>query len=80
MQQQGKLCQCVHEPNGRNDDYVVLDMELLDEMVFFCGFDKVLNTGLLGWFNIEGLFYGSEPIHIDNSLLNMGLLRLNHRL
>lgn len=61
-----------------NDDYVVLDMELLDEMVFFCGFDRVLNSGLLGWFNIEGLFYGSEPIHIDNSLLNMGLLRLEN--
>ena len=57
-----------------NDNYVVLDMELLDEMVFFCGFDRVLNSGLLGWFNIEGLFYDNEPIHIDT----VGLIRLEN--
>ncbi|GEM_PF-3267193 len=57
-----------------NADYVVMDMEVLEDMVFFSGYDRVLNTGMLGWFNIQGLFYGNDPIYIDT----VALIRLEN--
>ena len=60
------------------DNYDVKDMEIIDDTVFFCGVDNVSGSGFLGWFDINDLFYASGSIHIDNTLLTLGLQRLDN--
>ena len=60
------------------DNYDVLDMEILDDTVFFCGQYIPGGSGFIGWFDINDLFYSSGSIHIDNSLATLGLKDLRN--
>lgn len=61
-----------------SENFEVRDMEILDEVVFFCGQDPTLVSGFIGWFSITDLFYGTGDIHIDNTLSAQGLLSLDN--
>lgn len=60
------------------EDFEVRDMEILGDLVFFCGKDMVSSSGIFGWLNIYNLFHGAGDIHIDKSLSAMGLLSLDN--
>lgn len=60
------------------DNIRITDFEIIDGMVFFCGDDYTCNSGLLGWFDINKLFYYNVPVHIDATLSAMGLASLDN--
>lgn len=49
-------------------DYRVLDFEIYNDFVIFCGVYRGVQ-GFLGWFNIQDLFYGGGAFHIDETTL-----------
>lgn len=48
--------------------YIIKDFEIFEDYVFFCG-NTSLGEGLIGWFNINDLFYASLPAYTDNTLI-----------
>ena len=61
-----------------HEDFEVRDMEILGDIVFFCGKDLVLSSGIIGWFDIYSLFHGAGTIHIDKTLSALGLQSLDN--
>ncbi len=53
------------------DNLWVTDFEIIDGLVFFCGY--ITGSAFLGWFDIDSLFYHYGPIHIDNTLSSNGV-------
>ena len=60
------------------DDYIVDDMEIIDDTVFFCGVYTPSVSGFLGWFDINDLFTSSGSVHIDNTLVANNVERLEN--
>ena len=54
----------------------VKDFEIIDRLVFFCGYTST-NSGFLGWFDIDSLFYLGGSAHIDRTLSLLGLKSLD---
>lgn len=63
-----------------SDLYDISDFEIIDNYVFFCGYLVYgsSRTGILGWFDIDSLFYYGAPVHIDQSLYMLGLETLDN--
>ena len=60
-----------HVANG----YYVQDFEVIDDLVFFCGYNASL-SGFLGWFDVNDVFYASGVpgrAYIDETLSNYGI-------
>ena len=57
------------------DGYFVQDFEILDDYVFFCGYNASM-SGFLGWFDINNIFYGAGlpgATQIDETLSMYGV-------
>lgn len=54
----------------------IKDFEIVDRLVFFCGYN-LSNSGFLGWFNIDSLFFNGVGVHVDATLSSLGLLSLD---
>ena len=62
------------------DGYFVQDFEIIDDYVFFCGYNGSM-SGFLGWFDINDVFYGtgsSGRAHIDATLGTYGIEELDN--
>lgn len=52
------------------DGYYIQDFEVIDDFVFFCGYNAS-SSGFLGWFDVNEVFYGPGILghaHIDETL------------
>ena len=54
----------------------ITDFEIIDDLVFFCG--ESGGSGILGWFDINSLFYAGGSAYIDQTLSSLGLLTLDN--
>ncbi|GEM_PF-3463181 len=49
-------------------DYIVNDFEISNDSVFFCGYDTA-NNGIIGFFNIQDLFFNGGDFYIQNDFV-----------
>ena len=57
----------------------IMDFEIIDRFIFFCGEDNFSGKGMLGWFNIDSLFALGGGAHIDMDLYRtVGLTSLRN--
>lgn len=59
------------------ENVVIKDFEIIGRYVFFCGNDGS-GSGMIGWFHIDSLFSMNVPVHIDRTLVNLGLVSLDN--
>ena len=63
------------------DNYVIKDFEIIDNYVIFCGYFPYVpgvKTGIIGWFDIDSLFYYGVSPTIDHSLFTLGMETLDN--
>ena len=62
-----------------NGDYSITDFEIIDDYVVFCGQSFASSvSGMVGWFNIDSLFFFGSPVYIEKTLLTLGLESLDN--
>lgn len=60
------------------EKYEIHDVEIVGDLVFFCGKYNSTLSGFLGWFEVNDLFYNSVPVYVDNTLSTYGLQSLDN--
>ena len=73
---------CTQDIDAHIADYFFIkDFEIIDNFVVFCGYYSYgvgVQTGIIGWFDIDSLFYYGVSPTIDHSLFTLGMETLDN--
>ena len=64
-----------------SDNFIIKDFEIIDNFVVFCGYFPYqggTRTGIIGWFDIDSLFYYGVSPTIDHTLSILGMETLDN--